>query len=85
MKRFFSAILAFAMVMSLGIPAFAAEEREMALELAYMDLDQASAETQEKIIKAREDIIFSQSWVADGVQGFVYDENGNIIRELGTP
>ena len=47
-----------------------------------MNLDQASEAMQEKILQAREEIIFSKSWVADGLQGFVYDKDGNVIEEV---
>lgn len=69
-------------MMAASAPAFAVETQEAVANLAYMDMEHASAEQQEKILKAREEIIFSQSWVADGVQGFVYDENGNVVEEV---
>lgn len=47
-----------------------------------MDLEQASVAMKEKIIDAREKIIYSQSWVADGLQGYVYNRDGNIIEEI---
>ena len=81
-KRMLSVILTIAMMMATSVPAFAVGEKEAITKLAYMDLQQASAEMREKILEAREKIIFSQSWVVDGVQGFVYDENGNVIEEV---
>ena len=41
-----------------------------------MDLDTAPAELQETIQKAREVIIYSQSWVADGFECYVTSPDG---------
>ena len=49
---------------------------------AYLELGTADPEIVPVILKARDTIIFRQSWVADGVQGFVYDKNWNIIEEV---
>ena len=49
---------------------------EEAQSFAYMDLDAAPAELQETIRKAREVIIFSQSWVADGFECYVTSPDG---------
>lgn len=50
------------------------EEEELSAETyAYMDLETASPEMQERILKAREEIIFSQSWAADGVDLYLVD------------
>ena len=49
---------------------------------AYLDLETADPDLAPVIIKARDIIIFRQSWVADGVRGFVYDRNGNVIEEV---
>lgn len=48
--------------------------------LAYSDLDSADSATQQKILAAREQIIFSQSWVVEG-RAYVTDSEGNIISE----
>lgn len=72
MRRVISAALAMVMVMAISIPAFAIDKEREVSRLAYMNLDQASEAMQEKILQAREEIIFSKSWVADGLQGFVY-------------
>ena len=56
------------------------DDIEMTLEeakaFAYMDLDTAPAELQETIQKAREVIIYSQSWVADGFECYVTSPDG---------
>ena len=80
MRRVISAALAMVMVMAISIPAFAIDKEREVSRLAYMNLDQASEAMQEKILQAREEIIFSKSWVADGLQGFVYDKDGNVIQ-----
>ena len=49
---------------------------EEAQSFAYMDLDAAPAELQETIQKAREVIIYSQSWVADGFECYVTSPDG---------
>ena len=49
---------------------------EEAQSFAYMDLDAAPAELQETIRKAREVIIYSQSWVADGFECYVTSPDG---------
>ena len=48
--------------------------------LAYSDLESADSVTQQKILDAREQVIFSQSWVVEG-RAYVTDAEGNIIRE----
>lgn len=50
---------------------------------AYMDLDRVDENMKAVILKAREKIIFSSTgWVADGTEGYVLDEKGNIIEVL---
>lgn len=53
-----------------------------AAQIAYLDLEDASAEMREEILAAREKIIFSTDWVADGYTAHVEDQDGNIIRTL---
>lgn len=53
-----------------------------AAQIAYLDLEDASAEMREEILAAREEIIFSTDWVADGYTAYVEDQDGNIIRTL---
>jgi len=50
---------------------------EAAREIAYMDVETASAEMQERILEARETIINSENWVAD-------DFEATLVREDGT-
>ena len=47
-----------------------------------MNLDTASEEMRAQILEAREEIIFNQSWVADGMSGRIRDKDGNIKEEL---
>ena len=75
MRRVISAALAMVMVMAISIPAFAIDKVREVSRLAYMNLHQAREAMQEKILQAREVIIFSKSWVADGLQGLVYDKD----------
>ena len=49
---------------------------EEAQSFAYMDLDAAPAELQETIRKAREVIIYSRAWVADGFECYVTSPDG---------
>ena len=56
---------------------------EEAKEYAYLDYASASAEMKEKILEARNVIIFSSDWVADGYSGSIQNvETGEVIREL---
>ena len=91
MKRIITVTLALAMVMSLCLPSLALEipseaidlvELEQAKTFAYMDVSTVSAELKTKILEARETIIFSESWVADGISGRILDKDGNIKEEL---
>ena len=49
---------------------------------AYLDIKTVAPDVVPVIIEARNKIISRQSWVADSVQGFVYDENGNLIEKV---
>lgn len=49
---------------------------------AHLNLDVVDPELVPIIIRARDMIIFRQSWVADGVQGYVYDRYGNMVEEV---
>ena len=58
---------------------------EEAEEYAYLDLDSASEELREKILAAREVIIFRSRWVADGYSGSIRDaKTGELIETLPT-
>ena len=49
---------------------------------AYLELESADPDIIPVILKARDMIIFRQAWVADGIQGFLHDENGDIIKPI---
>lgn len=50
---------------------------------AYLDVDSASPAMKEKILDARNTIIFSKDWVADGHDGYVIDvETDQILETL---
>ncbi len=79
MKKVLISCLVVTMILS-SISAFAADvlsEENMSVteSYAYMNLENAPVELQDKIIEARNEIIFSQSW---GLEG------GYIIRADGT-
>lgn len=84
-QKIFAFLLSVALLLSIS-SGFAVgadvEKEELSTEAyAYMDLETASPEMQEKILKAREEIIFSQSWAADDVSLYVVDiETGERER-----
>lgn len=52
-------------------------------EYAFMDMKNASDSMREKILEARETIIFSKSWAADGAQLGIFNvETGEIVEWL---
>lgn len=55
-----------------------AEKVSEAAAYAYMDLESASDEMKEKILAARETIIYSQGWVADGFSAVVTRADGTV-------
>lgn len=88
MKRFIAllvtALLLTGGALAAGIPA---EEKSAALleaeQYAWLDLDTASPELREKILDARDVIIHSTEWVADGYSMYVEDvRTGELIREI---
>ena len=56
----------------------AAQEQslEVAKDLAYMDINLASADLREAILEARNQVIFSVPWAADGVSAYIVYEDG---------
>ena len=89
MKRIISITIMFSMLFSsVGIVYADPKEcnvrdPEMSIEeLAYLDLDEAPAEMKDDIIDARNTIIFSEDWVADGYFAEVYDTDGTLIRSI---
>lgn len=52
-------------------------------QYAYLDLDSASPSMQQKILDARNTIIFSKDWVADGYEADVEDvSTGEVLETL---
>lgn len=49
-----------------------------AMEYAYRDLDSASEDEQALILEARNTIIYSVSWVADGYEMEIIDADGTV-------
>lgn len=49
---------------------------------AYMNIEDVSEELKPVIWEARMEIIFSNSWVADEINGRVLDDAGNVIEVL---
>lgn len=89
-KKIISMALAIVMCMSLCISASAAEgmtldenarEIETAKSFAYLNVEDASPEMREKILAAREQIINSTDWVADGYECAVYDVTNDTVVE----
>lgn len=70
-KNIWATICAFALMLTLVAPGYAAyAESDYAAmsvaELAYCNLETAPAALHDEIVAAREDIIYSQSWTVDG-------------------
>lgn len=92
MKKVCAAILSLVLTLCLTSAAFAAESVKPNLDMklieaakiAYLDLEDASPKMREEILAAREEIIFSTDWVADGYTACVEDLDGNVIRILPT-
>lgn len=86
-KRFFSFMLFGTLLVSSCSVAFAAYDIENSLDeaekYAYMDIDKAPDYLQDDILEARNQIIFSQGWTADGINGYVCDlETGEKLYDL---
>lgn len=92
MKRIIGAVLSTAFIVSIMCsPASASftcsnsyefQKMNSSTVIAYMNLDQVSEEMQARILEARQEIIYSKSWVADGLQGYVINKDGVIIEEV---
>lgn len=68
-----------------SLPAEAQTALTEAAQYAYLDLDSATPSMQEKILEARNTIIFSKDWVADGYEAYVGDvTTGEILEVLPT-
>lgn len=90
-RKVFTGFLTLIMCMVMCVPAFATEvvtgDESESLEyhkgFAYLDLDEATPEVKEKILKARKELIYNTDWVADGYTGYIQDvETGEIIKRL---
>lgn len=90
-KRMLAGVLAVVSLFCMSITAMAAPTQELnsiefqneariaaAKEIAYMDVNSASAEMQECILEAREVIIESKSWVANGWTTTITHADGTV-------
>lgn len=91
MKKAICMLLAVVMIVAMSIPVMADNyTREITsivnddlYAIAYTVIDEQTTNVQkERILAAREEIIYSQSWVADGLSGRILDCNGNVKRSL---
>lgn len=88
MKKFrnvFALVLAFVIASMSTIPAYANEADFNEASRNYyanLDIEQVDSNTREKVIAAREEIIFNESWVADGLEAYVIDGDGNIKERI---
>lgn len=83
MKKAIAMILGVIMVAGLSVPAMAANEKRIGQAIAYERIDENTAELRKtEILAAREAIVYSESWVADGVYGEILDRDGNIKEIL---
>lgn len=57
-------------------------ETESIEHYAYLDMETADQELRQVIREAQCRIIFSTDWVADEINGWVLDENGNVVEVL---
>lgn len=80
LKRLTSLVLAVSTVFCISASAMATDPAQAqiakAREIAYMDVDAAPAAMRETILDAREVIINSQCWVADGYRGYYTAPDG---------
>mgnify|MGYP000444345376 CR=1 FL=1 len=90
-KKMLAGVLAMVSLLCTSVTAMAAPIQELdsveiqneakieaAKEIAYMDVNSASSEMQERILEAREVIIESQSWVADGWEATITHADGTV-------
>lgn len=47
-----------------------------------MNLDNADSITKAKILEARNELIYAESWSADGIDAYVMDLEGNVLEKL---
>lgn len=83
MKKIITSLLTAALCFSMLVPAMAVDSEDNSVSTseyyAYMDLETANLALKETILEARNQIIFSESWVADGINGYRTDPDGNIV------
>ena len=91
MKRIRACAIAVIMLITLCVPTQAAEKHHKVtraecpaeLAIAYSEIDESTTEAErEQILEARSEIIYSHSWVADGLSACILDENGNVKEIL---
>lgn len=87
MKKCLVVLFSLALVVTLMTPALATENdpslyQEELEYYAYMNLKTADETLEAKVLEARSEIIMNTSWVVDGVNGYVVDENDNIVRKI---
>lgn len=75
-------VLVFSMTVSVGAVNYTKIDTEEGLSIAYMHTENLSAEMRQEVLRAREEIIFSTSWVVEGARGEILDENGNVIETV---
>lgn len=91
MKKMLAGVLAVVSLFCMSTTAMAASPTqniesqreakiEAAKEIAYMDVESASVEMQERILQARETIIESKSWVADGYEATLTRKDGTVTK-----
>lgn len=91
MKKITSLCLVLATLITLCAPVSAAsihsqvqtEELRRLEKIAYLDVDTASPEERQEILNARNVVIYTKDWVADGTIGWVEDiTTGDVIRYI---
>ena len=92
MKKLLVSFLSVAMLFAVSITSFADNSTppmdvqqdisNTVKQLAYSNYESASNEMKAKILEARNSLIYSTSWVANGASGRIVDETGNVIEVL---
>lgn len=79
MKKTIAMILSATMIAGLSVLTMAADENRIGQAIAYERIDESTVESRKTaILAAREAIIYSETWVADGVYGEILDRDGNV-------
>lgn len=83
MKKTIAMILTVIMIVVMIVPVTAVDENRIDQTIAYERIDESTvASRKTAILAAREAVIYSKSWVADGVYGAILDQNGNVKEVL---